>query len=219
VHITSGTTVAAFTLFYDFETSNLSLLQYSMDLLRRIGKRIAHDFEIIWVIIKSCFRILKVLITGKKWTRPKAGKFSVDPTSDADQFEPYNNTYLVLGTALLWFGWAGMCYPCIQDGNTFGLTDHFCKGFNGGSALGANLRAVSAWFSTHIAACAGGVVGILWQWNEKLQDAGKRDFVKMTPDARYADLTVISFCDGAIAGLVAITPGSGYVGSFYLFQT
>jgi len=101
----------------------------------------------------------------------------------------------------------------VQHSKTFKLTEGARKGFNGGSALGANLRAVSAWLSTHIAACAGGVVGILWQWNEKLQDAGKRGFEGMAPDSRYADLTVISFCDGAIAGLVAITPGSGFVSS------
>ncbi|KAK0656939.1 ammonium transporter AmtB-like domain-containing protein [Cercophora newfieldiana] len=190
VHITSGTTVAAFALFYDFETSKLSLFRYSQALLLRIGKRIAHDFEIIWVVAKSCFRILKTLLTGAEWIKPEPAEYSVPPTVDAGHFEPYNNTYLVLGTALLWFGWAG---------------------FNGGSALGANLRAVSAWLSTHVAACAGGVVGILWQWSEKLLDAGGRNFEAMPPDARYADLTVISFCDGAIAGLVAITPGSGFV--------
>jgi ammonium transporter, Amt family len=212
VHITAGTTVAAFALFYDFETSNLSLMKYSITLLRRTGERIAHDLEIIWVILKGCFKILKVLIKGGKWKKPKPGKYVVGPTEDAEHFEPYNNTYLVLGTALLWFGWAGMRFPSILDGTTLGLTDGLLKGFNGGSALGANLRAVSAWLSTHVAACAGGVVGILWQWNEKLQDAGKRDFGRMSPAARYADLTVISFCDGAIAGLVAITPGSGFVG-------
>jgi len=85
----------------------------------------------------------------------------------------------VLGTALLWIGWFG---------------------FNGGSALGANLRAVSACISTHLAACAGGVMGtaleyIAAYWREG--DAGK--------------FSVIGFCNGAVAGLVAITPAAGYV--------
>lgn len=71
---------------------------------------------------------------------------------------------------------------------------------------------MSAWLSTHVAACAGGVAGILWQWNEKLWEAGKRDLSELNEGQRYADLTVLSFCDGAIAGLVAITPGSGFVG-------
>lgn len=100
---------------------------------------------------------------------------------------PYNLNYLVLGTALLWFGWAG---------------------FNGGSALGGNLRAVSAWTSTHIAACTGGVVGVSFIWFSKilasLDDEGR-------PEQDFDSLTVIYFCDGAIAGLVAITPASGYV--------
>ena len=50
--------------------------------------------------------------------------------------EFYNLPNVVLGTLLLWIGWFG---------------------FNGGSALGANLRAVSACVSTHLAACSGGV--------------------------------------------------------------
>ncbi|KAK0741430.1 ammonium transporter AmtB-like domain-containing protein [Schizothecium vesticola] len=191
VHITSGTTVAAFAIFYDFEISNMSLLKYSRNLLCRIWKRIVHNLSLIWVLAKGCFQVLYVLIWGGDWQTLEFGSFDPGRTPDAGEFEPYSNTYLVLGTALLWFGWAG---------------------FNGGSALGANLRAVSAWLSTHTAACAGGVTGMVWQWNEKLLDADKRKpFTERSREQRHSDLTVISFCDGAIAGMVAITPGSGFV--------
>ncbi|KAH8676400.1 ammonium transporter AmtB-like domain-containing protein [Tricladium varicosporioides] len=92
---------------------------------------------------------------------------------------PNNVVNIVLGTALLWIGWFG---------------------FNGGSALGANLRAVSACVSTHLAACAGGVMGSLMElvsiWRDPV-------------DGRK--FSIIGFCNGAVAGLVAITPASGYV--------
>ncbi|ORY47879.1 Rh-like protein/ammonium transporter [Rhizoclosmatium globosum] len=46
---------------------------------------------------------------------------------------PHNPAFVYIGTALLWFGW---------------------NGFNGGSALGSNERAVGAAFATNIAAAA-----------------------------------------------------------------
>lgn len=73
-------------------------------------------------------------------------------------------------------------------------------GFNGGSALGANLRAVSACISTHLAACAGGVTGTFIEYiaaSRTKEDVGRS--------------SVIGFCNGAVAGLVAITPAAGYV--------
>jgi len=52
---------------------------------------------------------------------------------------------------------------------------------------------------------------MLWQWYEKSWEIGERDFVTREDGDRHADQTVLWFCDGAIAGLIAITPGSGYV--------
>lgn len=51
-------------------------------------------------------------------------------------YRPHNVTHIVLGTVFLWVGWFG---------------------FNGGSALGANMRAVMACVVTHLAASVGGV--------------------------------------------------------------
>lgn len=85
-------------------------------------------------------------------------------------YEPHNTTYVVLGTVFLWFGWFG---------------------FNGGSALSANLRAAQACLSTNVAASVGGLTWMLWDYRIEKK------------------WSVVGFCSGAIAGLVAITPGSG----------
>jgi len=66
-------------------------------------------------------------------------------------------------------------------------------GFNGGSALAANGLAVSALVDTNLAASAGAVTWMLvdWVWKGK-------------PSA-------VGMCIGAVAGLVAVTPASGFV--------
>ncbi|MDD5246781.1 MAG: ammonium transporter [Candidatus Omnitrophica bacterium] len=56
---------------------------------------------------------------------------------------PHNMPFVVLGTALLWFGWFG---------------------FNAGSALAANGLAVNAFVVTHIAAAAAGLSWALIEW-------------------------------------------------------
>lgn len=99
---------------------------------------------------------------------------------------PHNVNNMVLGTALLWIGWFG---------------------FNGGSALGGNLRAVSACVSTHVAACAGGTTSLLLFW---LASALARASAK-EEDEEHKVPSVTHFCDGAVIGLVAITPAAGYV--------
>ena len=104
--------------------------------------------------------------------------------SEVNDDAPHNVNKVVLGTALLWIGWFG---------------------FNGGSALGGNLRAVLAITSTHIAACSGGSVNILlfWLFNKLAQKYPRG------PVSRK--LSIMWFCDGAIIALVAITPAAGYV--------
>lgn len=67
-------------------------------------------------------------------------------------------------------------------------------GFNAGSALGANTMAVSAFMTTNTAAAA---AGLSWMFFDVLR--GKKP-------------SVVGFCVGAVVGLVAITPGAGYVG-------
>ena len=67
-------------------------------------------------------------------------------------------------------------------------------GFNAGSALGANSLAVSAFATTNTAAAT---AGLSWMFFDVLR--GKKP-------------SVLGFCIGAVVGLVAITPGAGFVG-------
>lgn len=65
--------------------------------------------------------------------------------------------------------------------------------FNAGSALAANMRAIMAAVVTNLAACIGGLSWCLM-------------------DYRYeGKWSTVGFCSGVVAGLVAITPASGFV--------
>jgi Amt family ammonium transporter len=66
-------------------------------------------------------------------------------------------------------------------------------GFNGGSALGVGPRAVFAIVATHLSACAGATVWSALEW------------------AKRGKPSVLGLISGAVAGLGAITPASGYV--------
>ncbi|WOO85832.1 Ammonium transporter 1 [Vanrija pseudolonga] len=89
-------------------------------------------------------------------------------------YKPHNTAFVVLGTVFLWFGWFG---------------------FNGGSALSANLRAVQACIVTNLAASVGGITWMLWDYRLERK------------------WSAVGFCSGAISGLVGITPASGFVGA------
>jgi Amt family ammonium transporter len=67
-------------------------------------------------------------------------------------------------------------------------------GFNAGSAVSAGLQAGMAMLVTHTATATAGFTWMLVEW-----------ILKGKP-------TVIGICSGAVAGLVAITPASGFVG-------
>jgi len=67
-------------------------------------------------------------------------------------------------------------------------------GFNGGSALASGALATSAFLMTHIAAAAATLSWLIVEWNHR----GKP--------------TLLGAASGAVAGLVAITPASGFVG-------
>jgi ammonium transporter, Amt family len=67
-------------------------------------------------------------------------------------------------------------------------------GFNAGSALAANGLAVSAFVATHLGASAATLTWVAAEW-----------WIGGKP-------TVLGAASGAVAGLVAITPASGYVG-------
>lgn len=88
------------------------------------------------------------------------------------EIPPANIPYVLIGTGLLWFGWFG---------------------FNGGSALGANTLAVTAFVTTNTAAAS---AGLSWMFFDVMR--GKKP-------------SVLGFCIGAVVGLVAITPSAGFV--------
>jgi Amt family ammonium transporter len=87
---------------------------------------------------------------------------------------PHSLPWTLIGTGILWFGWAG---------------------FNAGSALGANGIAAQAILNTFVAASAA-MLG--WLVIERLKDG---------------HATTLGAGSGAVAGLVAITPCAGFVGS------
>src|SRR3990172_6281674 len=89
-----------------------------------------------------------------------------------EPMEPHNVTYIVLGAAILWFGWFG---------------------FNAGSAGAANGQAANAFGVTNTAAATAALtwMGMSWAFSGKA--------------------SVIGAAAGAVAGLVAITPASGFV--------
>jgi Amt family ammonium transporter len=89
-----------------------------------------------------------------------------------EPMEPHDITYVVLGAALLWFGWFG---------------------FNAGSAITAGGLATNAFVVTNTAAAAGALtwVGMSWWLTGKP--------------------SVVGLASGAVAGLAAITPASGFV--------
>jgi Amt family ammonium transporter len=87
-------------------------------------------------------------------------------------YHPHNVPFVLLGAALLWFGWFG---------------------FNGGSALAANGLAIHAFMTTNTSAAAG---MLSWLLIEKVK-SGKP--------------TLVGASTGLVIGLVAITPGAGFV--------
>jgi len=89
-----------------------------------------------------------------------------------ENLAPFDLSLAVIGIGLLWVGWFG---------------------FNGGSALGANSRAVMAIAATHLAACAGALTWGGLEWS-----------IQRKP-------SVLGMISGAVAGLGTITPASGFV--------
>jgi Amt family ammonium transporter len=108
----------------------------------------------------------------------------------ADGVRPNNVPFVILGAAMLWFGWFG---------------------FNGGSALAANEIAVQALVNTNLAAAAAAVTWMLVDWSRK----GKPSAVGISVGA-VAGLVAIT----PAAGFVATTPailiglGAGVVSNF-----
>lgn len=87
-------------------------------------------------------------------------------------FRPHNVSLILLGTVLLHFGWLG---------------------FNGGSAFGANLRAVVACWNSNLTAMFAAMTWTILDWRLARK------------------WTMVGWASGAISGLVAATPASGFI--------
>ena len=102
--------------------------------------------------------------------------------------EPHNVPYVVLGAALLWFGWFG---------------------FNAGSGLAANGQAVSAFLVTNTAAAAGALT-----WGVLSQIQHRRMSAVGVATAAVAGLVAITPAAGfvGVMGAMAIGAGAGALG-------
>jgi Amt family ammonium transporter len=104
-----------------------------------------------------------------------------------EERKPSSIKLMILGAALLWFGW---------------------HGFNGGSAYGANGIAASAILTTNVAACIGGLVWLIIEWKivKKptligVASGAVSGLVAITPAAGYVD-TSGALAIGAIGSIV-----------------
>lgn len=87
-------------------------------------------------------------------------------------FRPHNVSMVSLGTVVLWFGWLA---------------------FNGGSASGANLRAVYAIMNSNLTAAFGALAWSVVDWRLERK------------------WSMVAVCSGIVSGLVAATPCSGVI--------
>jgi len=111
---------------------------------------------------------------------------------NAAEFKPTNIPYVLLGAALLWFGWFG---------------------FNAGSALAANEIAVLALVTTNLAAAASAVSWMIVDWIVKGKPSAVGiaigavvGLVAITPAAGFVSVTsalVIGLVAGLLSNLVA----------------
>ena len=90
-----------------------------------------------------------------------------------EHIRAHNLPLVLIGTALLWFGWFG---------------------FNAGSAVAASPLATSAFLVTNTATAVASLTWMAVEW------------------LRTGKPTLMGACAGAVCGLVAITPASGFVG-------
>jgi Amt family ammonium transporter len=104
------------------------------------------------------------------------------------EFKPTNVPYVLLGAALLWFGWFG---------------------FNAGSALAANNLAVSALVTTNLAAATASISWMLTDWFRKGKPSATGmaagavvGLVAITPAAGYVNVSA-ALIIGLVAGFIS----------------
>jgi Amt family ammonium transporter len=99
-----------------------------------------------------------------------------------ESMEPHNIPMVMLGAALLWFGWFG---------------------FNAGSALAADGLAASAFVATNIAAAAGAFTWLLLSWRQR------RPTLLGAATGAVAGLVAITPAAGFVSPIVGIPIGIG----------
>jgi Amt family ammonium transporter len=117
---------------------------------------------------------------------------AVEQKDHATEFKPTNIPYVILGAALLWFGWFG---------------------FNAGSALAANELAVLAAVTTNLGAAASAVSWMIMDWVIKGKPSAVGiavgavvGLVAITPCAGFVSVSsaiIIGLIAGVISNLVA----------------
>jgi Amt family ammonium transporter len=122
----------------------------------------------------------------------KAHMETLEQKKSSAEFKPTNIPYVLLGAALLWFGWFG---------------------FNAGSALAANDLASSALVTTNLAAAAAAVSWMLTDWVMKGKPSAVGiaigavvGLVAITPAAGFVSVSsalIIGLAAGVISNLVA----------------
>jgi len=189
VHITSGTAAGAVVLFHAIEKYGMGIFKAAWNVARQLEK--GTELDAMELRARSQARSQsRATASSQNSIVPRAEVAEPEQASKRSGNQvltrdaPHSINNLVLGTMLLWIGWLG---------------------FNGGSALGGNMRAVSACVSTHVAASIGGSVMLLLFW--AAEGAARR----FGEGSRGAKASVVHFCDGAVVGLVAVTPAAGYV--------
>src|ERR1700760_1383916 len=103
-----------------------------------------------------------------------------------ENLSPFDLSLAVMGTGLLWVGWFG---------------------FNGGSALAANSRAVMAIIATHLAACAGALTWGTIEWSMRRKPSA-RGTISRGIGGLVGTLLTGVFASAAICGTSGLIEGN-----------
>ena len=159
--------------------------------LRGLG---AIDFAggIVVHISAGLSALAAALVVGRRKGCAVPWKSHMKTLDHENEFKPTNIPYVLLGAALLWFGWFG---------------------FNAGSALAANDLAVSALVTTNLAAAAAAVSWMIADWLRKGKPSAVGiavgavvGLVAITPAAGYVSVSsalIIGLAAGVISNMVA----------------
>jgi len=158
-----------------------------------LSQLVAIDFAggIVVHISSGISALAAALVVGRRkgcavpWQNHMKALNQKDHTTE---FKPTNVPYVLLGAALLWFGWFG---------------------FNAGSALAANNLAVSALVTTNLAAATASISWMLTDWFRKGKPSATGmaagavvGLVAITPAAGYVNVSA-ALIIGLVAGFIS----------------